>query len=69
MEDLSDAEEVNVSLIRAGLLGCSPRMPTTAVTLEALEMYHQIRRRQSSFSVQAMAKVLCALHGVSIYLE
>ena len=55
----------NVSLIQAGLLGCSPLQPTVAITLEALELFHQIRRRQSSFSTQAMAKVLCALHNVS----
>ncbi|KAG1876360.1 hypothetical protein F4604DRAFT_1880665 [Suillus subluteus] len=51
-----------VLVYRAGFLGCSPQQPTTAISLECLELYHQIRRRKSSFSVQAMVKVLCALH-------
>jgi hypothetical protein len=58
-------ELANVSLISHGLLGCSPLEPTTAFTLEALELYHQIRRRQPSFSIQAITKVLCALNNVS----
>ncbi|KAG0697415.1 hypothetical protein DFH29DRAFT_946408 [Suillus ampliporus] len=52
----------NVSLIKAGFLGCSPQQPTTAISLKCLELYHQIRRHKSSFSMQAMVKVLCALH-------
>lgn len=57
-------EQANVSLIRAGVIGCSPMQPTTAVTIECLELYHQLRRRQSSFSTQAMVKTLCALNNV-----
>ncbi|KAG1736433.1 uncharacterized protein EDB91DRAFT_1238058 [Suillus paluster] len=49
-------EVANVSLLRAGLLGCSPTAPT---------LYHQLRRRQSSLSIQAFTKVLCAIHNVS----
>ncbi|KAF8427611.1 hypothetical protein L210DRAFT_3419861, partial [Boletus edulis BED1] len=55
----------NAALIRAGLLGCSPIQPVVAVRLECLELYHQLQRRQSSFSVQAMVKVLCALQNIS----
>jgi hypothetical protein len=49
-----------------GALGCSPVQPTVAVRLQCLELYHQLRRRQSSFSIQAFTKVLCALHNVSM---
>ncbi|KAJ2991444.1 hypothetical protein NUW54_g8190 [Trametes sanguinea] len=42
-----------------------PLQPTVAISLHTLEFYHQLRRRQSSFSVQAMVKVLCALHNVT----
>jgi hypothetical protein len=62
-------ERPNVSLIREGLLGCSPIDPSVAISLQCLELYHQIRRRQPSFSLQAMAKVLCALHNVSLLLS
>ncbi|KAI5985604.1 hypothetical protein EDD15DRAFT_2390125 [Pisolithus albus] len=60
-------EVANVSLLRIGFLGCSPQQPTTAVSLDCLELYHQIRRRKSSFSVQAMVKVLCTLHNKTYF--
>ncbi|THG99401.1 hypothetical protein EW026_g2930 [Hermanssonia centrifuga] len=60
-------EWANVSLLRVGLIGCSPHQPTIAISLRALELFHQIRRRQSSFSTQAMAKVFCALHDVTYF--
>ncbi|KAG1850888.1 hypothetical protein F4604DRAFT_1686992 [Suillus subluteus] len=40
-------------------------LPSVAITLLCLELYHQLRRRQSSFSIQAFTKVLCALHDVT----
>ncbi|KAG1771378.1 hypothetical protein EV702DRAFT_1181467 [Suillus placidus] len=58
-------EMANIALLRVGLLGCSPTTPTVAITLQCLELYHQLRRRQSSFSIQPFTKVLCALHNVT----
>ncbi|KAG2753193.1 hypothetical protein P692DRAFT_201706191, partial [Suillus brevipes Sb2] len=55
------------SLVNIGLLGCSPLQPKIAVSFQCLELYHQIRRRKPSFSVQAMVKVLCALHNRSYF--
>ncbi|KAI5982150.1 hypothetical protein EDD15DRAFT_2122914, partial [Pisolithus albus] len=52
-----------------GLLGCSPSQPCIAIKLECLELYHQIQHHQSSFSLQAMMKVLCALQNVSSQLS
>jgi hypothetical protein len=57
----------NAALITSGSLGCSPQEPAVAYTLEVLEIYHQLRRHQPSFSIQAMTKVLCALNGVSLF--
>jgi hypothetical protein len=59
-------EPANAALLRMGLLGCSPLQPTIAIRIECLELYHQIRRRQSSFSIQAITKVLCTLHNVRV---
>jgi hypothetical protein len=59
-----DNELANVLLLRSGLLGCSPISPTMAISVRCLEFYHQLRRRQSSFGIQAFAKVLCALNNV-----
>ncbi|KAG2039806.1 hypothetical protein BDR03DRAFT_1036442 [Suillus americanus] len=40
--------------------------PTTvAIHLECLELYHQICRHQSSFSIQSITRFLCALHNVT----
>ncbi|KAI6032180.1 hypothetical protein BKA83DRAFT_4045763, partial [Pisolithus microcarpus] len=58
-------ESANAALLCVGLLGCSPSQPCTAITLQCLELYHQIRCCQSSFSLQAMMKVLCALQNIT----
>ncbi|KIM65037.1 hypothetical protein SCLCIDRAFT_23132 [Scleroderma citrinum Foug A] len=58
-------ELANVSLICNGLLGCTPTSPELTITFQCLELYHQLRRRQSSFGIQAYTKVLCVLHGVT----
>jgi hypothetical protein len=60
-------EGANTSLIHVGLLGSSPQQPTTAFLLEFLKWYTQIHQRQSSFSVQAITKVLCSIHNVSFF--
>jgi hypothetical protein len=57
-------ELANMSLLKLGLLGCSPLQPTITVSLHCLKLYHQIRCWKPSFSIQAMVKVLCALHNV-----
>ncbi|KAF8586864.1 hypothetical protein K439DRAFT_1646075 [Ramaria rubella] len=50
---------------KSGVFLCVlPRPRPCISTVNCLELYHQIRCRQSSFSLQAMAKVLCALHNV-----
>ncbi|KAG1879875.1 hypothetical protein F4604DRAFT_1579162, partial [Suillus subluteus] len=61
--DQASDELTNVSLLKSGYLGCSPLQPTLAISLGCLELYHQIRRRKPSFSVQGMVKVLCTLHN------
>jgi hypothetical protein len=61
-----EGKEANIALAGIGCLGCTPMCPTVAVTFPCLELFHQIHHRQSSFSTQAMAKVLCALHNVSV---
>ncbi|KAG1726020.1 uncharacterized protein EDB91DRAFT_1086933 [Suillus paluster] len=58
-------EPANSALLHMGLLGCLPVQPTVAIDLTCLELYHQIRCRQSSFSMQSITKVLCALHNVT----
>jgi hypothetical protein len=57
-------ELANVALARHGLLGASPVQPLITFEFKCLELYHQLRRRTPSFSIQAMVKVLCCLHNV-----
>ncbi|KAG1877380.1 hypothetical protein F4604DRAFT_1880377 [Suillus subluteus] len=52
-------QPANVALLRVGLLGCSPLQLTIAIRIE----------HQSSFSVQAITKVLCALHNVTYFRQ
>ncbi|KAL1740505.1 hypothetical protein HDZ31DRAFT_47379, partial [Schizophyllum fasciatum] len=58
-------ENANSALLRVGLLGASPVSPTIAFTIELLELYHQLRRHQPSFSIQAMVKTMCTLHNLT----
>ncbi|KAG1885509.1 hypothetical protein F4604DRAFT_1918207 [Suillus subluteus] len=62
-------ELANTALLRVGLIGCSPLQPSIAIRIECLELYHQLRRRQSSLSIQAITKVLCALHNVTYFRQ
>lgn len=62
-------ELANISLIREGLLGCSPEAPSVAFSLETLELYHRLRRRHGQLSIQTMARVLCDFHDVSYYYQ
>ncbi|KAL1741794.1 hypothetical protein HDZ31DRAFT_44654, partial [Schizophyllum fasciatum] len=60
-------ESANAALLRCGLLGASPVSPTIAFTLELLELYHQLRRHQSSLSIQAMVKTMCSVHNLTYH--
>ncbi|KAG1882375.1 hypothetical protein F4604DRAFT_1921540 [Suillus subluteus] len=62
-------ELANTALLCAGLIGCSPLQPSIAIRIECLELYHQLRRRQSSLSIQAITKVLCTLHNVTYFRQ
>ncbi|KAL1746110.1 hypothetical protein HDZ31DRAFT_34840 [Schizophyllum fasciatum] len=60
-------ESANAALLRSGLLGSSPISPTIAFTIELLELYHQLRRHQSSLSIQAIVKTMCAIHNLTYH--
>ncbi|KAI6020940.1 hypothetical protein BKA83DRAFT_4464510 [Pisolithus microcarpus] len=52
----------NEVLIYHGYIGCSPILPTVAVSLRTLATYHQIHCICPWFSIQAQCKLLCHLH-------
>ena len=47
------------ALVRYGYLSPTPDQPTIAVSLETLELFHNIRRFKPSFSVEAFTKMVC----------
>ncbi|KAI0059807.1 hypothetical protein BV25DRAFT_1808428 [Artomyces pyxidatus] len=53
-------EEANIALIRVGLLGSTPVVPKLAFTLDLLEFYHRLRRRQATVGIQGFMKAICA---------
>ncbi|KAI0059965.1 hypothetical protein BV25DRAFT_1808307, partial [Artomyces pyxidatus] len=48
------------ALVRVGLLGSTPVLPKLAFTLELLELYHRLRRRQATVGIQGFMKAICA---------
>ncbi|OCH91902.1 hypothetical protein OBBRIDRAFT_727825, partial [Obba rivulosa] len=58
-------EFANVALLRLGLLGCSPVVPSTAISLETLELYHRLQRRHAQLGIQPMVRALCDVHNVN----
>ncbi|OCH88551.1 hypothetical protein OBBRIDRAFT_734191 [Obba rivulosa] len=58
-------EFANISLLRLGLLGCTPVIPSVAISLETLELYHRLRRRHAQLGIQPMVRALCDVHNVN----
>ncbi|KIK20392.1 hypothetical protein PISMIDRAFT_105862 [Pisolithus microcarpus 441] len=54
----------NEVLIYHGYIGCSPLLPTVAVSLRTLATYRQIHRICPRFGIQAHCKLLCHLHSM-----
>ena len=58
-------EYIPSALVRQGMVPCSPILPSVAVTIDALELYHTSHLRCPHLSIQAFVKTLSDLHGVS----
>ncbi|KAF9245372.1 hypothetical protein BU15DRAFT_71119 [Melanogaster broomeanus] len=56
---------ITSALIHQGLMPCSPISPTTAITINALELFRTAHLRSPHFSIQAFVKTLCDLHGMT----
>jgi len=50
-----------------GYIGSTPEHPTLALSLRTLDLFHRIRLRKASFSIEAFTKVLCDLYNVSFF--
>lgn len=60
------SENFNISLLRVGFLGVSPVQPSFAISLEALEFYHRLRRRMPRCGIQPFVRTLSDVHEVCI---
>ncbi|KAG6835432.1 hypothetical protein H0H93_001533 [Arthromyces matolae] len=52
------------ALVANGYMGTSPENPTLALSLRTLDLYHTLRRRKPSFSIDAFSKVICDLYAI-----
>ncbi|EJD36651.1 hypothetical protein AURDEDRAFT_74039 [Auricularia subglabra TFB-10046 SS5] len=53
--------------MRVGLLACTPRQPSVAISIGVLEFYHRLRRHAPRLGVQPFVRALCDKYG-AIYL-
>ncbi|KAG1781307.1 hypothetical protein EV702DRAFT_1177559 [Suillus placidus] len=50
------------ALVLASYLGTTPQAPSIAISITTLELYHRLRLRKPSLSVEAFSKVICDLY-------
>ncbi|KAI9061959.1 hypothetical protein FKP32DRAFT_1574922 [Trametes sanguinea] len=53
-----------VALAQQGYMATSPISPTLAVSFNTLELFHRLRLRKPSLSVEAFAKVICDYYAI-----
>jgi hypothetical protein len=56
------------ALMLQGYMATSPISPSLAISIKTLELFRILRSRKASLSVEAYAKSLCDLYGVSAFL-
>ncbi len=54
-----------IAIAEGGFLPASPVDPSLAVSFRTLEYFRRLRLRKASYSVEAFAKTVCDLYGVS----
>lgn len=62
---ISTDKFTSCTLIRQGLLPCSPFSPTVALSIRVLELYRVNHLRCPHLAIQPWVKSLCDMHGVS----
>jgi hypothetical protein len=66
-------ENPNVALMRVGLIAGTPVHPKFAFSINLLELFYHLRRRQPSIGVQGFVKATCTFQhvcfSVSIHLQ
>jgi hypothetical protein len=59
-----EEENTNVSLMHVGLIAGTPIRPKFAFSVDVLDVFYHLRRRQPSLGVQGFVKAICAFQQV-----
>jgi len=62
-------ENPNVALMHIGLIAGTPVYPKLAFSVDLLEFFYHLRRRQPSIGVQGFVKATCAFQQVRFSLS
>lgn len=54
-----------IDLMAQGWVSKTPEHPSVAVSIATLDLFHRLRQRKPSFSVEAFTKVVCDYYMVS----
>ncbi|EJD47608.1 hypothetical protein AURDEDRAFT_163480 [Auricularia subglabra TFB-10046 SS5] len=55
-------ETASISLMRSGMMACTPIMPVVAISVGLLELYYRVRRRAPRLGIQPFVRALCDIH-------
>ncbi|EJD33722.1 hypothetical protein AURDEDRAFT_177197 [Auricularia subglabra TFB-10046 SS5] len=55
-------ETASISLMRTGMMACTPIMPVVAISVGLLELYYRVRRRAPRLGIQPFVRALCDIH-------
>jgi hypothetical protein len=59
-------ENPNITLMHVGFIAGTPVFPKIAFSVDLLELFYHIRRRQPSIGVQGFVKAMCAFRQVCV---
>ena len=59
-----DHQRTPVAIAESGYVAVSPISPSLAISFKTLELFHRLRRRKPSYSIEAFTKTICDLYGV-----
>ena len=62
----ASSTSVALDLAEKGFLAKTPVLPHTAIGFRTLELYHRLRLRKPSFSIEAFTRVLCDYYMVRL---
>ena len=62
-------EDPNIALMHIGFIAGTPVHPKLAFSVDLLEFFYHLRRRQPNIGVQGFVKATCAFQQVRLFLS